>query len=77
MTTVPRNVGRVSDERQEQEIKSHRKGTKKREGTAHFSTSMDLCHLKNSELEQHSPNNKGRVVLQVFLHWKTILVVMW
>ena len=30
----------------------------------HFSSLMDLCHLKNSELEPQYQKNKGRVVLR-------------
>ena len=32
--------------------------------TVHFATSMDLCHLKNSELELKFQKYNGRVVLQ-------------
>ena len=30
----------------------------------HFASSMDLCHLKNSELELQFPKYKSRVVLR-------------
>ena len=30
----------------------------------HFATSMDICHLKNAELESKHPKYKGRVVLR-------------
>ena len=30
--------------------------------TVHFASSMDLCHLKNSELESPYQKYKGRVV---------------
>ena len=30
----------------------------------HFASSMDLCHLKNSELEPRFQKYKGRVVLR-------------
>ena len=36
----------------------------KEERTVHFATLMDLCHLKNSKLEQKFPRYKGRVVLR-------------
>ena len=32
--------------------------------TVHFASSMDLCHLKNSELEPRFQKYKGRVVLR-------------
>ena len=32
--------------------------------TAYFSSLMDLCHLKNAELEPQFPKYKGRVVLR-------------
>ena len=32
--------------------------------TVHFASSMDLCHLKNSELEPQFQKYKGRVVLR-------------
>ena len=33
-------------------------------GKVHFASLMDLCHLKNSELEPQCQKYKGRVVLQ-------------
>ena len=32
--------------------------------TVHFASLMDLCHLKNSELETQFQKHKGRVVLR-------------
>ena len=32
--------------------------------TVHFATLIDICHLKNSELNQKFQKNKGRVVLR-------------
>ena len=32
--------------------------------TVHFASLLDLCHLKNSELEPRFQNYKGRVVLR-------------
>ena len=32
--------------------------------TVHFATLLDLCHLKNSDLEQKFQKYKGRVVLR-------------
>ena len=31
--------------------------------TVHFASLMDICHLKNAELEAKHQKNKGRVVL--------------
>ena len=39
------------------------RGTKK-EKTGHFATLMDICHLKNFEIEPKFQNYKGRVVLR-------------
>ena len=41
----------------------------------HFATLMDICHLKNAELEAKHQKYKGRVVLRGEL-LKTILVFM-
>ena len=30
----------------------------------HFATLMDICHLRNAELESKHPKSKGRVVLR-------------
>ena len=49
------------------EVKSKKKNIEKaqKEGrTVHFAKLMDLCHLKNSELEQEFQKYKGRVVLR-------------
>ena len=32
--------------------------------TVHFASSMDICHLKNAELEAKHQKYKGRVVLR-------------
>ena len=32
--------------------------------TVHFASLMDICHLKNAELEARHHTNKGRVVLR-------------
>ena len=48
-------------------VKSKKEAIEKarKEGrTVHFATSMDLCHLKNSDLEQKFQKYNGRVVLQ-------------
>ena len=52
-----------NDESQEQErevIQEAQKG----ERTVHVATLMDVCHLKNSELESEFQKYKGRVVLR-------------
>ena len=36
----------------------------RRVATVHFASSMDLCHLKNAELEANHQKYKGRVVLR-------------
>ena len=52
----------ASDESQEQKKRVIEEALK--EGrTDHFSTLLDLCHLKNSELELKFQKYKGRVVL--------------
>ena len=38
--------------------------SQKEAGTIHVATLMDLCHLKNSELEPKFPKYRGRVVLR-------------
>ena len=35
--------------------------------TVHFASLMDICHLKNAELETKHQKYKGRVVLRVIL----------
>ena len=37
---------------------------RKKGNTVHYASSMDLCHLKNSELEPQFQKYKGRVVLR-------------
>ena len=39
-------------------MKQEKKGAK-----VHFASLMDLCHLKNAELETKHQKSKGRVVL--------------
>ena len=39
-------------------------GSTKRKRKVHFATLMDICHLKNAELEQKHHKYKGRVVLR-------------
>ena len=41
----------------------------------HFASLMDICHLKNAELEAKHQKFKGRVVLETIL-WKMILDLM-
>ena len=35
--------------------------------TVHFASSMDICHLKNAELEAKHQKNKGRVALRDYI----------
>ena len=56
------NTGMAADEsRNKMEViaEARNKGRK-----VHFASKMDLCHLKNSELEQKDQKFKGRVVLR-------------
>ena len=39
-------------------------GARKEGRKVHFSSLMDICHLKNAELETKHPKYKGRVVLR-------------
>ena len=34
------------------------------DATVHFASLMDICHLKNAELEAKHQKDKGRVVLR-------------
>ena len=36
----------------------------KKVGKVHFASLMDLCHLKNAELETNNPKYKGRAVVR-------------
>ena len=48
-------------------VKSHEKGilaAQKEQRTVHIVTLMDICHLKNVELEPKYQRYKGRVVLR-------------
>ena len=51
----------AADESKKKEVidEARNKGRK-----VHFSSLMDLCHFKNSELEPHYQKYKGRVVLR-------------
>ena len=53
------NYGMAADKCQEMIEEARSKGRK-----VHFSSLMDLCHLKNSELEPQCQKYKGRVVLR-------------
>ena len=53
-------TGMAADESQKQKIAEARK----KDETVHFASSMDVCHLKNSELEPQFQKYKGRVVLR-------------
>ena len=65
MTTVPRNAGRVGDERQEQEKKSSKRHEKKGRDCSLFYID-GLASPQELGVGAAPPNNKGRVGLQVF-----------
>ena len=44
--------------------------------TVHFASLMDICHLKNAELEVKNQKYKGRVCGSQVILQKTILVLM-
>ena len=55
-------------------------------GTVHFASLMDICHLKNAEVEAKHQKNQGRVVLRGFyckrrfrvlrsIHWTRIISI--
>ena len=48
---------------QSKEKKRGYAGSTKRQKKVHFATLMDICHLKNAELEPEFQKHKGRVVL--------------
>ena len=56
------HIGMAADESQKQSEVIDEARTKGR--TVHFASLMDLCHLKNSELEHQYQKYKGRVVLR-------------
>ena len=62
LETLQKNTGMAADESQKQKdvIDEARKESK----TVHFASLMDICHLKNSELEPTFQKYKGRVVLR-------------
>ena len=59
---IRKDTGMAADESQKQKevIAEGRKEGK----TVHFASFMDICHLKNSELEPNFQKYKGRVVLR-------------
>ena len=57
------NSGMAADESQKQE-RSDRYEARNKGRKVHFASLMDLCHLKNSELEPQYQKYKGRVVLR-------------
>ena len=42
-------------------------GSTKREKQVHFATLLDICHLKNAELEPKHQKYKGRVVIRGYI----------
>ena len=53
----------AADESQKQKKKIIDEGRKEGK-TVHFASIMDICHLKNSELEPQFQNYNGRVVIR-------------
>ena len=60
MGKIRENPCMAADESQEQERSD--RGSKEYGRKVHFASLLDLCHLKNSELEPHYQKYKGRVV---------------
>ena len=56
------NPGMAADESQKQERSDRR--SKEQARIVYFASLMDLCHLKNSELELEYPKYKRTVVLR-------------
>ena len=52
------------DVEESQEQEGGYSGSTKRQKRAHFASLMDICHLKNAELEPKLQKYKGRVVLR-------------
>ena len=67
MGTIRKNKGMAADESQKTKVRSSLMQEKKAIFIVHFSSLMDLCHLKNSELEPQFQKYKGRVVLRGYL----------
>ena len=62
MGKIEENTGMAADESQKQKEvieEARNKGRK-----VHFASLLDLCHLKNSELEPQCQKYKGRIVLR-------------
>ena len=58
-----RKLPRMANDDRKEQKRSHQKGTEE-ERTVHCAAPMDICHLKNSELEPKFKNTEGRVLLQ-------------
>ena len=61
MRTIGENTGMAADESRKKKVidEARNEGRK-----VHVASLMDLCHLKNSELEPQFQKYKGRVVLR-------------
>ena len=59
-------VRRLASMANDQSRSSKEKSSKRQQegDTVHFGALMDICHLKNSELEPKFQKDKGRVVLR-------------
>ena len=61
MRKTRENIGMTADESQRQnEVMAEARNEGRK---VHFASLLDLCHLKNSELEPQFQKYKGRVVL--------------
>ena len=58
-----KNRQHIKCNKYQEQKRGHPRGTERR--TVHFTTLMDVCHLKNSELEPKFQKYKGRVVLRI------------
>ena len=59
-----REIASSADDRGKEQKRSHRRSTKNSMSTVHFAALMDLCHLKDAELEPTFQNYQGQVVLR-------------
>ena len=64
MGKIVGNFGVEPDESQKIEVIDE---ARKSGATVHFASLMDMCHLKNAELEAKHQKYKGRVVLRGYI----------
>ena len=56
-------IANMADDQSEEQKRCHQRGTEEQR-TVHFATLMDMCHLKNVELEHKFQKYKGQFVLR-------------